>query len=82
MEHLKQKFEEQRQRTKSEHEAELEQLRIYFERKLRVAEENYREELTLLHQRLQELEEYSVSEVDVSHNQVGNIRYLSFRLVF
>ncbi|XP_042677837.1 pericentrin isoform X6 [Centrocercus urophasianus] len=73
MEHLKQKFEEQRQRTKSEHEAELEQLRIYFERKLRVAEENYREELTLLHQRLQELKEYSVSEVDVSHNQVGNI---------
>ncbi|XP_048808453.1 pericentrin isoform X1 [Lagopus muta] len=73
MEHLKQKFEEQRQRTKSEHEAELEQLRIYFERKLRIAEENYREELTLLHQRLQELKEYSVSEVDVSHNQVGNI---------
>ncbi|XP_052530484.1 pericentrin isoform X9 [Tympanuchus pallidicinctus] len=73
MEHLKQKFEEQRQRTKSEHEAELEQLRIYFERKLRVAEENYREELTVLHQRLQELKEYSVSEVDVSHNQVGNI---------
>ncbi|XP_042730271.1 pericentrin isoform X4 [Lagopus leucura] len=73
MEHLKQKFEEQRQRTKSEHEAELEQLRIYFERKLRVAEENYREELTLLHQRLQELKEYSVSEVDVSHNQVGHI---------
>ncbi|XP_031460338.1 pericentrin isoform X2 [Phasianus colchicus] len=73
IEHLKQKFEEQRQQTKSEHEAELEQLRIYFERKLIVAEENYREELTLLHQRLQELKEYSVSEVDVSHNQAGNI---------
>ncbi|XP_010711437.1 pericentrin isoform X2 [Meleagris gallopavo] len=73
IEHLKQKFEEQHQQTKSEHEAELEQLRIYFERKLRVAEENYREELTLLHQRLQELKEYSVSEVDVSHNQAGNI---------
>lgn len=78
IEHLKQKFEEQHQQTKSEHEAELEQLRIYFERKLRVAEENYREELTLLHQRLQELKEYSVSEVDVSHNQAGNIRYLFF----
>ncbi|POI35771.1 hypothetical protein CIB84_000477 [Bambusicola thoracicus] len=73
IEHLKQKFEEQQQQTKSEHEAELEQLRIYFERKLRVTEENYREELTLLHQKLQELKEYSVSEVDVSHNQAGNI---------
>ncbi|XP_072197806.1 pericentrin isoform X8 [Excalfactoria chinensis] len=72
-EHLKQKFEEQRQQTKSEHEAELEQLRIYFERKLRITEENYREELTLLHQRLQELKEYSVSEVDVSQDQTGNI---------
>nr|AIU68823.1 pericentrin [Gallus gallus] len=73
IEHLKQKFEEQQQQTKSEHEAELEQLRIYFERKLRVTEENYREELTLLHQKLQELKEYSVSGVDVSHNQAGNI---------
>ncbi|OXB61460.1 hypothetical protein ASZ78_010216 [Callipepla squamata] len=73
IEHLKQKFEEQRQQMKSEHETELEQLRIYFERKLRVTEENYREELTLLHQRLQELKEYSVSEVDVNHDQAGNI---------
>ncbi|XP_015723218.1 pericentrin isoform X4 [Coturnix japonica] len=73
IEHLKQKFEEQRQQTKSEHEAELEQLRIYFERKLRITEENYREELTLLHQKLQELKEYSVSEVDVSQNQTGDI---------
>uniref|UniRef100_A0A8C2YBC4 Pericentrin n=1 Tax=Coturnix japonica TaxID=93934 RepID=A0A8C2YBC4_COTJA len=78
IEHLKQKFEEQRQQTKSEHEAELEQLRIYFERKLRITEENYREELTLLHQKLQELKEYSVSEVDVSQNQTGDIRYLIF----
>ncbi|XP_009577320.1 PREDICTED: A-kinase anchor protein 9-like, partial [Fulmarus glacialis] len=73
IEHLKQEFEQQRQQRKSEHETELEQLRLYFENKLRVAEENYREELTLLHQRLQELTEYSLSELEVSQDQAGNI---------
>ncbi|KAM6200754.1 pericentrin isoform 2-T2 [Sarcoramphus papa] len=73
IERLKQEFEQQRQQRKSEHETELEQLRLYFEKKLRVAEENYREELTLLHQRLQELKEYSLSELEVSQDQAGDI---------
>uniref|UniRef100_A0A8C0AQC6 Pericentrin n=1 Tax=Buteo japonicus TaxID=224669 RepID=A0A8C0AQC6_9AVES len=73
IERLKQEFEQQHQQRKSEHETELEQLRLYFEKKLRVAEENYREELTLLHQRLQELKEYSLSELEVSQDQAGDI---------
>uniref|UniRef100_A0A8B9MTP6 ELK domain-containing protein n=1 Tax=Accipiter nisus TaxID=211598 RepID=A0A8B9MTP6_9AVES len=73
IERLKQEFEQQHQQRKSEHETELEQLRLYFENKLRVAEENYREELTLLHQRLQELKEYSLSELEVSQDQAGDI---------
>ncbi|XP_051479716.1 pericentrin isoform X3 [Apus apus] len=72
IEHLKQEFEQQRQQRRSEHEAELEQLRLYFETKLRVAEENYREELTLLHQRLQELKEYPLSELEVSQDPAGD----------
>ncbi|XP_064371498.1 pericentrin isoform X2 [Dromaius novaehollandiae] len=73
IERLKQEFEQQRQQRKSEHETELEQLRLYFEKKLRVAEENYREELTLLHQRLQELKEYSLLESDMSQDQAVDI---------
>uniref|UniRef100_A0A8C6ZTX1 Pericentrin n=1 Tax=Nothoprocta perdicaria TaxID=30464 RepID=A0A8C6ZTX1_NOTPE len=73
IERLKQEFEQQRQQRKSEHETELEQLRLYFEKKLSVAEENYREELTLLHQRLQELKEYSLLESDVSQDQAVDI---------
>ncbi|XP_075368493.1 pericentrin isoform X4 [Mycteria americana] len=73
IERLKQEFEQQRQQRKSEHETELEQLRLYFEKKLRVAEENYREELTLLHQRLQELKEYSLSELEVGQDQAGDV---------
>ncbi|KAM6332759.1 pericentrin isoform 4-T4 [Podargus strigoides] len=72
IERLKQ-FEKQHQQRKSAHETELEQLRLYFEKKLRVAEENYREELALLHQRLQELKEYSLSELEVSQDQAGDI---------
>ncbi|XP_072730150.1 pericentrin isoform X9 [Ciconia boyciana] len=73
IERLKQEFEQQRQQRKSEHETELEQLRLYFEKKLRVAEENYREELTLLHQRLQELKDYSLSELEVGQDQAGDV---------
>uniref|UniRef100_A0A8C6JEK0 Uncharacterized protein n=1 Tax=Melopsittacus undulatus TaxID=13146 RepID=A0A8C6JEK0_MELUD len=73
IERLKQEFEQQCQQRKGEHEAELEQLRLYFEKKLRVAEENYREELTLLHQRLQELKDYSLSELETSQDQAGDI---------
>ncbi|KAM6268405.1 pericentrin isoform 3-T3 [Porphyrio hochstetteri] len=72
IERLKQEFEQQRQQRKCEHETELEQLRLYFEKKLRVAEENYREELTLLHQRLQELKEESLSELEMSQDQAGD----------
>lgn len=74
IERLKQEFEQQCQQRKGEHEAELEQLRLYFEKKLRVAEENHREELTLLHQRLQELKDYSLSELEMSQDQAGDIR--------
>ncbi|XP_061858246.1 pericentrin isoform X3 [Colius striatus] len=73
IEHLKQQCEQQCQQRKAEHETELEQLRLYFENKLRAAEENYREELTLLHQRLQELKEYSLSELELSQDQTGDI---------
>ncbi|XP_061204108.1 pericentrin isoform X2 [Neopsephotus bourkii] len=73
IERLKQEFEQQCQQRKGEHEAELEQLRLYFEKKLRFAEENYREELTLLHQRLQELKDYSLSELEMSQDQAGDI---------
>uniref|UniRef100_A0A8C0J0U5 Pericentrin n=1 Tax=Chelonoidis abingdonii TaxID=106734 RepID=A0A8C0J0U5_CHEAB len=69
IERLKQDFEQQRQQRRNEHETELEQLRIYFEEKLGAAEENYREELTLLHQRLQELKEYSLLESEISQDQ-------------
>uniref|UniRef100_A0A8C4UJL4 Pericentrin n=1 Tax=Falco tinnunculus TaxID=100819 RepID=A0A8C4UJL4_FALTI len=77
IERLKQEFEQQSQQRKSEHETELEQLRLYFEKKLRVAEENYREELTLLHQRLQELKEYSLSELEVNQDQAGDTSFVT-----
>lgn len=71
---LKQEFEQQRQQRNREHEAELEQLRLYFENKLMAAEENYKEELTLLHQKQQELTEYSLSELEMSQDQAVDIR--------
>uniref|UniRef100_A0A8C3V320 Pericentrin n=1 Tax=Catharus ustulatus TaxID=91951 RepID=A0A8C3V320_CATUS len=70
---LKQEFEQQLQQRNREHEAELEQLRLYFENKLIVAEENYKEELALFHQRQQELTEYSLSELEMSQDQAGDI---------
>ncbi|XP_078537558.1 pericentrin isoform X2 [Lissotriton helveticus] len=62
IERVKQDFEIQRQQLKRAHETELEQLRIYFEQKLRGTEENYREELTLLHQRLREVNDDTIKE--------------------
>ncbi|XP_059542726.1 pericentrin isoform X13 [Myotis daubentonii] len=62
LEHLQRDFEQQQQREKTEHESELEQLRLYFEKKLRDAEKNYQEGLTLLQQRLQEVREDSLLE--------------------
>uniref|UniRef100_A0A8C0UIR5 Pericentrin n=1 Tax=Cyanistes caeruleus TaxID=156563 RepID=A0A8C0UIR5_CYACU len=73
---LKQEFEQQRQQRNKEHEAELEQLRLYFENKLIVAEENYKEELTLLHQRPQELKDYSLSELEMSQDQHASVFFL------
>ncbi|XP_019378836.1 PREDICTED: pericentrin isoform X3 [Gavialis gangeticus] len=73
IERLKHEFEQHQQQQRSEHETELEQLRIYFEKKLRAAEENYREELTLLHQRLQEVKEYSLMESETSQDQLIDI---------
>ncbi|XP_070951980.1 pericentrin isoform X8 [Macaca nemestrina] len=46
-------LEQLKQREKTQHESELEQLRIYFEKKLRDAEKTYQEDLTLLQRRLQ-----------------------------
>nr|XP_020829055.1 pericentrin [Phascolarctos cinereus] len=67
MEHLKHDFEQRQQQRRAEHESELEQLRLYFEQKLRDAEESYREDLHLLHQRLQEVREDSfLDSADVS----------------
>ncbi|XP_074045968.1 pericentrin isoform X11 [Macrotis lagotis] len=67
IEHLKRDFEQRQQQRKNEHESELEQLRIYFEQKLRDAEESYREDLHLLHQRLQEVREDSfLDSADIS----------------
>lgn len=71
---LKHEFEQHQQQQRREHETELEQLRIYFEKKLRAAEENYREELALLHQRLQEVKEYSLMESETSQDQLVDIR--------
>ncbi|KYO33580.1 pericentrin isoform B [Alligator mississippiensis] len=70
---LKHEFEQHQQQQRREHETELEQLRIYFEKKLRAAEENYREELALLHQRLQEVKEYSLMESETSQDQLVDI---------
>lgn len=54
LEGLKQDFARRQQQEKAEHESELEQLRLYFEQRLREAERSYQEDLTLLQQRLQE----------------------------
>ncbi|XP_054492626.2 pericentrin isoform X2 [Agelaius phoeniceus] len=71
---LKQEFEQQLQQRNREHKAELEQMRLSFENKLIVAEENYKKELTLLHQRPQELMDSSLPELEMSQDQAGDIR--------
>ncbi|XP_058433290.1 pericentrin isoform X2 [Marmota monax] len=57
LEHLRQGFAQQQQRDRSQHESELQQLRVYFEKKLRDAEKTYQEDLTLFQQQLQEAKE-------------------------
>ncbi|CAH2306341.1 Hypothetical predicted protein [Pelobates cultripes] len=61
---LKQEFEDQKLLIKTEHEREMEELRIYFEQKSRVTEESFREELEILHQRLQEMNDDDREELD------------------
>ncbi|XP_013361238.1 PREDICTED: pericentrin isoform X2 [Chinchilla lanigera] len=57
LEHLRQEFAQQQQRDRAQHESVLEQLRLYFENKLRDAEKTYQEDLSLFQQRLQEARE-------------------------
>ncbi|XP_042613812.1 A-kinase anchor protein 9-like isoform X2 [Cyprinus carpio] len=54
IERLKQEFTQQRQEIKEQNEIELENLRTYFEQRLRVTEESHREEIALLQLRLVE----------------------------
>ncbi|XP_017559158.2 pericentrin isoform X1 [Pygocentrus nattereri] len=54
IERLKQEFTQQRQDLKEQNEAELENLRTYFEQRLRSNEESHREEIALLQLRLVE----------------------------
>ncbi|CDQ78706.1 unnamed protein product [Oncorhynchus mykiss] len=54
IERLQAEFNEQRREINEQNEVELENLRRYFEQRLRVAEESYREEIALLQLRLVE----------------------------
>ncbi|XP_058040312.1 pericentrin isoform X2 [Ahaetulla prasina] len=69
LEYLKKDYQLKWDKKKTEHETELEQLRLYFEQKLKSVEENYREELTMLHQRLQEVKDYSIEEMEKSQER-------------
>ncbi|XP_068194522.1 pericentrin [Antennarius striatus] len=73
IERLKTEFSNQKQEIKEQNEAELESLRRYFEQRLRVTEENYREEIALLQLRLVEgaLEESVLKTIDDSFNFEG-----------
>ncbi|XP_021112114.1 pericentrin isoform X1 [Heterocephalus glaber] len=67
LEHLRQEFAQQQQQDRAQHESELEQLRLYFENKLRDAEKTYQEDLSLFQQRLQEAKEDSLpGSVEIS----------------
>lgn len=54
IERLKQDFSQQRRELQEQNEAELENLRVYFEQRLHASEENHREEIALLQRRLVE----------------------------
>ncbi|TMS21355.1 Pericentrin [Larimichthys crocea] len=73
IERLKTEFNDQKREIKEQNEAELEGLRRYFEQRLRVAEENYREEIALLQLRLVEgaLEESVLKTTDDSFISQG-----------
>ncbi|XP_008397956.1 pericentrin isoform X2 [Poecilia reticulata] len=68
IERLKTEFSEQKQEIKELHEAELENLRKYFEKRLHASEETYKEEIALLQLRLVEsaLEESVMKTADDS----------------
>ncbi|XP_023571653.1 pericentrin isoform X2 [Octodon degus] len=68
LEHLRQEFaQQQQQQDRAQHESVLEQLRVYFENKLRDAEKTYQEDLNLFQQRLQEAKEDSLlGSVEIS----------------
>nr|XP_046269155.1 pericentrin isoform X2 [Scatophagus argus] len=68
IERLKTEFSDQKREIKELHEAELESLRRYFEQRLKVTEENYREEIALLQLKLVEgaLEESVLKTTDDS----------------
>ncbi|KAM6973041.1 pericentrin [Aplochiton taeniatus] len=72
LEHLKAEFNDQRREIREQNEAELESLRRYFEQRLRVAEEGYREEIALLQLRLVEgaLEDSVIKTGDASFMSV------------
>ncbi|XP_070402930.1 pericentrin isoform X4 [Nothobranchius furzeri] len=63
---LKTEFNEQKREIKAQNEAELENLRSYFEKRLRASEESYKEEIALLQLRLVEsaLEESVLKTTD------------------
>ncbi|KAJ7344421.1 hypothetical protein JRQ81_000371, partial [Phrynocephalus forsythii] len=69
MECLKKDYQIKWDKKRIEHENELEQLRLYFEQKLKMVEENYREELIMLQQRLQEVKDSSL-EMENSQDQL------------
>ncbi|XP_048056654.1 pericentrin isoform X5 [Megalobrama amblycephala] len=71
IERLKQEFAQQRQEIKEQNEAELENLRTYFEQRLRVTEEGHREEIALLQLRLVE------GALEDSILKTGNESFLS-----
>ncbi|KAG1942369.1 pericentrin [Pimephales promelas] len=71
IERLKQEFAQQRQEIKELNEAELENLRTYFEQRLRVTEESHREEIALLQLRLIE------GALEDSVLQTGDASFLS-----
>ncbi|XP_070699119.1 pericentrin [Pempheris klunzingeri] len=73
IERLKAEFNDQKQEIQEQNEAELESLRRYFEQRLRVSEEGYREEIALLQLRLVEraLEESVLKTTDCSFTSQG-----------
>ncbi|XP_077396087.1 pericentrin isoform X2 [Festucalex cinctus] len=83
IERLKVEFNEQKREIKEQNEAELESLRRYFEKRLRVSEDGYREEIALLQLKLVEraLEEsvlkttdHSFVSQDPAEEEIGDLQ--------